>query len=160
MGVLDAVDRGQRAVCDRQDEDGHRDSIRDSTSRAIAAGVKVAMGTDSGITSHGQNLRELEQMVACGMSPAQAVIATRRTAAHLMGLADDRGLLEPGKGRRGDRPRIALRAGRTAAASGGWCKPARWWSPCRDDPAPMFVLKPGNSQPQPTAPQPLRKRWD
>lgn len=50
----------------------HRDSIR----RAIAAGVRVAMGTDSGVTPHGQNLRELEQIVACGMSPAEAVTAT------------------------------------------------------------------------------------
>ena len=98
MGVLEAVDRGVSVPQYAIDKtkmviETHRDSI----SRAIAAGVKVAMGTDSGITPHGQNLRELEQMVACGMSPAQAVIATTRTAAHLMGLADDRGSLEPGK---------------------------------------------------------------
>ena len=73
--------------------DVHRDSIR----KAIAAGVKVAMGTDSGVTPHGQNLRELEQMVACGMTPAQAVIATTRTAAELMGLEGDRGVIEAGK---------------------------------------------------------------
>ena len=73
--------------------DVHRESIR----QAIAAGVKVAMGTDSGVTPHGQNLRELEQMVACGMTPAQAMIATTRTAAELMGLEDDRGAIEVGK---------------------------------------------------------------
>lgn len=78
MGVLEAVDRGVNVPQYAIDKtkmviETHRDSI----SRAIAAGVKVAMGTDSGITPHGQNLRELEQMVACGMSPAQAVIATR-----------------------------------------------------------------------------------
>ena len=98
MGVLEAVARGVNVPQYAIDKtkmviETHRDSI----SRAIAAGVKVAMGTDSGITPHGQNLRELEQMVACGMSPAQAGIATTRTAAHLMGLADDRGSLEPGK---------------------------------------------------------------
>ena len=43
------------------------------------------MGTDSRVTPHGQNLRELAQMVACGMCPAQALIATTRTAAELLG---------------------------------------------------------------------------
>ena len=98
MGVLEAVDRGINVPQYAIDKtklviETHRDSIR----RAIAAGVRVAMGTDSGVTPHGQNLRELEQMVACGMSPAEAITATTRTAAQLMGLADDRGSLEPGK---------------------------------------------------------------
>ena len=44
-----------------------------SVSKAIGAGVKVAMGTDSGVTPHGQNLRELPLMVECGMSPADAL---------------------------------------------------------------------------------------
>ena len=71
----------------------HRDSIR----QAIAAGVKIAMGTDSGVTPHGQNLRELEQMCDCGMTPAQALTASTLTAAQLMGLDDDRGAIEVGK---------------------------------------------------------------
>ena len=88
MGVLEAVDRGVNVPQYAIDKtkmviETHRDSI----SRAIAAGVKVAMGTDAGVTPHGQNLRELEQMVACGMSPAQAVIATTRTGAQVMGLS-------------------------------------------------------------------------
>ncbi len=98
MGVLEAVDRGINVPQYAIDKtklviETHRESIR----RAIAAGVKVAMGTDSGVTPHGQNLRELEQMVACGMTPAAAITAATRTAAQLMGLADDRGSLEPGK---------------------------------------------------------------
>ncbi len=98
MGVLEAVDRGINVPQYAIDKtklviETHRDSIR----RAIAAGVKVAMGTDSGVTPHGQNLRELEQMVACGMTPAAALTAATRTAAQLMGLVDDRGSLEPGK---------------------------------------------------------------
>ncbi|MDO8363781.1 MAG: amidohydrolase family protein [Actinomycetota bacterium] len=98
MGVLEAAERGVNVPQYALDKtrmviDVHRDSI----SRAIAAGVKVAMGTDSGVTPHGQNLRELEQMVSCGLSPAQALVAATRTAAHLMDLADDRGSLEPGK---------------------------------------------------------------
>jgi len=98
MGVLEAADRGVKVPQYAIDKtkmviDVHRQSIR----QAIEAGVKVAMGTDSGVTPHGGNLRELEQMVACGMSPAQALIATTRTAAELMGIEADRGAIEFGK---------------------------------------------------------------
>ena len=54
-------------------------------------------GTDSGVTPHGQNLRELGLMVDGGMSPMQAIVATTRSAAELMGLESELGTLEPGK---------------------------------------------------------------
>jgi imidazolonepropionase-like amidohydrolase len=73
------------------------DAHDQSVARAIAAGVKVAMGTDSGVTPHGQNLRELPLMVDRGMTPAAALVATTRTAAELMGLEAELGTLEPGK---------------------------------------------------------------
>jgi imidazolonepropionase-like amidohydrolase len=73
--------------------EAHEESI----SAAIAAGVKVAMGTDSGVTPHGQNLRELALMVERGMTPTQALVASSRTAAELMGLDGELGTLEPGK---------------------------------------------------------------
>jgi imidazolonepropionase-like amidohydrolase len=96
--VLEAADRGinvpEYAITKtKMVMESHRDSI----SRAIAAGVKVAMGTDSGVTPHGQNLRELAEMVRCGMSPGAALVATTRTAAELLGVLDDRGTIEPGK---------------------------------------------------------------
>jgi len=69
----------------------------DSIARAIAAGVKVAMGTDSGVTPHGKNLGELPLMVERGMTPAQALVATSRTAAELLGVDADLGTLEPEK---------------------------------------------------------------
>jgi imidazolonepropionase-like amidohydrolase len=65
--------------------------------RALDAGVKVAMGTDTGVSPHGQNLRELELMVEYGMTPSQALVATTKTAAELMGVDDRLGTLEPGK---------------------------------------------------------------
>jgi imidazolonepropionase-like amidohydrolase len=55
------------------------------------------MGTDSGVTPHGENLRELALMVEGGMTPMQALEATTRSAAELMGLQDELGTLEPGK---------------------------------------------------------------
>ena len=36
-------------------------------------------------------------MVACGMTPAEALVASTHTAAQLLGLADDRGAIEVGK---------------------------------------------------------------
>ncbi len=73
--------------------DIHFDSFR----RAVAAGVKVAMGTDSGVTPHGRNLEELALMEQGGMTPAQVLVATTRTAAELMGLEKDSGTIEAGK---------------------------------------------------------------
>jgi imidazolonepropionase-like amidohydrolase len=73
--------------------EAHRDSFR----RAAAAGVKIAMGTDAGVLPHGENLLELDLMATGGMSPADVLVATTRTAAELMGLESELGTIEPGK---------------------------------------------------------------
>jgi imidazolonepropionase-like amidohydrolase len=73
--------------------DVHTESVR----RAIAAGVKVAMGTDSGVGPHGDNLDELRLMVECGMTPAQALTAATASAAELCGVGAERGTIEVGK---------------------------------------------------------------
>jgi imidazolonepropionase-like amidohydrolase len=70
-----------------------------SFARAVAAGVKVAMGTDSGVGPHGENLAELPLMAAGGMGAAQVLAATTSSGAELLGL-DDVGRLRPGA--RGD----------------------------------------------------------
>jgi imidazolonepropionase-like amidohydrolase len=54
------------------------------------------MGTDSGVMPHGQNIREIEQYVGLGMTPAQAMVTATRTASELMGLQDVVGTLRPG----------------------------------------------------------------
>src|SRR5215468_3402205 len=71
--------------------DVHTDAVR----RAVAAGVKIAMGTDSGVGAHGNNLDELRLMVECGMTPAAALHATTKSAAELCGVADELGTIEP-----------------------------------------------------------------
>lgn len=70
----------------------HAESVR----RAAAAGVRIAMGTDSGVGPHGQNLRELELMGACGMGPAAVLHAATASAAQLCGLTDVAGRVAPG----------------------------------------------------------------
>jgi imidazolonepropionase-like amidohydrolase len=73
--------------------EAHRDSFR----RAVEAGVKVAMGTDSAVTPHGENLGELQLMQEGGMSPEDVLVATTATAAELMGLERELGTIEAGK---------------------------------------------------------------
>jgi imidazolonepropionase-like amidohydrolase len=97
-GVIEAADAGaaiapQSVAKAREVVETHHASFE----KAVAAGVKVAMGTDSGVTPHGQNLRELALMVDCGMTPMQAIVATTRSAAELMGLDAELGTLEAGK---------------------------------------------------------------
>ena len=66
--------------------------------RAIAAGVKVALGTDSAVYPHGLNAHEFEVYVReYGMSPLQALQSGTLNAADLMGWTDRAGSLEPGK---------------------------------------------------------------
>lgn len=72
----------------------HSDSFR----RAVEAGVKVAMGTDSGVGPHGHNLEELSLMAEfSSMSPEDAWFATTSSAAALCGVEDRLGSIEAGK---------------------------------------------------------------
>ena len=70
---------------------------RESFARAAAAGVKVAMGTDSAVTPHGLNLDELALMAEYGMDPLEVLKATTSVAAECMDVADDRGRIAPGQ---------------------------------------------------------------
>jgi len=98
LGVIRAAEAGaaipEASVRKARDVvETHQDSFR----RAVAAGVKVAMGTDSGVTPHGDNLEELALMEQGGMSPTDVLVATTRTAAECLDVAGDRGTIEPGK---------------------------------------------------------------
>ena len=73
--------------------DDHTESVR----RAIAAGVTVALGTDSGVGPHGRNLSELQLLVDCGMTPEQALHAATQSATELLDVAGDRGTIAPGQ---------------------------------------------------------------
>lgn len=70
---------------------------RESFVAAVAAGVRVAMGTDSGVAPHGQNLRELTLMAEGGMTPQDVLVAATSSAASLLGMQDEAGMLSPGK---------------------------------------------------------------
>jgi imidazolonepropionase-like amidohydrolase len=65
--------------------------------RAIAAGVKIAFGTDTGVSKHGENGKEFALMVGAGMTPAQAIAAATVGAADAIDRKDQIGSIEAGK---------------------------------------------------------------
>ena len=65
--------------------------------RAVPAGVRIAFGTDAGVSLHGRNADEFLLMVEHGMTPMTAIEAATVNAADLLGLASEIGTIEPGK---------------------------------------------------------------
>jgi imidazolonepropionase-like amidohydrolase len=64
--------------------------------RAIALGVRIALGTDAAVYPHGENAAEFGYMAADGMTTAQSLLAGTSVAAELLGLSDKVGALKPG----------------------------------------------------------------
>ncbi|GAB3259291.1 amidohydrolase family protein [Kineosporia babensis] len=81
--------------------DQMNEATMESLHRAHAAGVKFAMGTDSGFATvpYGEfHARELEMlMLYTGMSSLQAIQAGTKHGANAMGLPDDLGVIAEGK---------------------------------------------------------------
>jgi imidazolonepropionase-like amidohydrolase len=64
--------------------------------RALALGVKIALGTDAAVYPHGENAAEFGLMAADGMTSAQALMAGTSVGADLLGLQQEIGALRPG----------------------------------------------------------------
>ena len=64
---------------------------------AYEAGIRIAFGTDSAVTPHGENADEFAMMVSAGMSPADAIRSATMTSAALLGVEEDLGSIEAGK---------------------------------------------------------------
>ena len=69
----------------------------ESVQKALAAGVKVVAGTDSGGWVHGNNAQELQCLVEAGMTPMQAIKAATGWAAECCGIEKEVGTVEKGK---------------------------------------------------------------
>ncbi|MEM9928176.1 MAG: amidohydrolase family protein [Bacteroidota bacterium] len=59
-------------------------------------GVKIAFGTDSGVSPHGENAKEFGYLVECGVQPMDAIISATSTAAMILGQGEALGQLKPG----------------------------------------------------------------
>jgi imidazolonepropionase-like amidohydrolase len=59
--------------------------------------VKIAFGTDSGVSTHGDNAREFGYMVEAGMSPMDAILSATRDAADLLGASAQVGSIQAGR---------------------------------------------------------------
>ena len=71
----------------------------DNIAKAIKEGVRIAFGTDSGVSEHAKNAKEFALLVKAGMTPAAAIRAATIDAATLLDCAGQLGSIEPGKER-------------------------------------------------------------
>lgn len=68
-----------------------------SLAKAYPAGVRIAYGTDAGVSKHGRNADEFELLVKFGMPPVEAIKAATVNAAELLGVDKETGTIEVGK---------------------------------------------------------------
>jgi imidazolonepropionase-like amidohydrolase len=71
--------------------------MQDAFARAYKAGVKIAFGTDSGVSTHGENAREFVYMVEAGMPTMEAILSATRSAADLLGASGQVGSVQAGR---------------------------------------------------------------
>ena len=71
--------------------------IQRTFAEAYKRGVRIAFGTDSGVSRHGDNGREFALMVAAGMTPADAIRSATWNAAQLLKAQDELGSINAGK---------------------------------------------------------------
>ena len=62
--------------------------IKKTLGMAYKEGVKIAFGTDTGVSPHGDNANEFKYMVEAGMSPIDALISANSIAADALGVND------------------------------------------------------------------------
>ena len=70
---------------------------RTNFEKAVRAGVRIGLGTDSGIYPHGENARQFAYLVRHGMTPLAAIRAATIDAAASLGRSQEFGSITPGK---------------------------------------------------------------
>jgi imidazolonepropionase-like amidohydrolase len=70
---------------------------RENFRKAVKLGIKLTMGTDTGVHPHEHAPRQLAWMVRYGMTPMQAIQAATRTGAEALGLQQETGAVEAGR---------------------------------------------------------------
>ncbi len=70
--------------------------IDETFGKAYKAGVKIAFGTDTGVSAHGDNAREFRYMVEDGMPPLEALRSATLSAAEVLDASGELGQIAPG----------------------------------------------------------------
>ena len=86
-GELEEFMRKDREVADIQ---------RENFRKAVQMGIRLTMGTDTGVHPHADAPRQLAVMVRYGMSPMQALQAATWMGAQALGIEDEVGQIAPG----------------------------------------------------------------
>jgi len=71
--------------------------LKSTFTMAHQAGVKIAFGTDSGVSPHGENAKEFHLMTEAGMSANDSILSATIYAAELLGKVDKIGSISKGK---------------------------------------------------------------
>ncbi|MEZ5396507.1 MAG: amidohydrolase family protein [Bryobacterales bacterium] len=71
--------------------------VQETFRKAYKAGVKIAFGTDCGVSPHGTNAREFLLMNEAGMPPLETIQAATLRPAQLLGVENETGTLTAGK---------------------------------------------------------------
>ena len=77
---------------DREVAQAQRDNFR----KAVQKGVKLTMGTDTGVFPHADAPKQLAYMVQYGMTPMQAIQAATKVGAEALGIEQTAGQIAPG----------------------------------------------------------------
>lgn len=68
----------------------------DMARRAHAGGVRIAFGTDTGVSAHGDNAQEFALLVQAGLTPLEAIQSATVGAAEHLKISNEAGRLAPG----------------------------------------------------------------
>src|SRR5690606_31773225 len=71
--------------------------VQETFAKAYKRGVKIAFGTDTAVSPHGDNAKEFIYMVEAGMSPVEAIQSATLAPAEILGVSDQLGRLQIGK---------------------------------------------------------------
>ena len=96
LAVVDATSQYAGWKKGQQPEPAAIARKRESFKAALNAGVTIASGSDVGVFPHGDNARELELMVAYGMTPLAALRSATSVGARVLHMESDIGRLKPG----------------------------------------------------------------
>ena len=97
QAALEDGRRGALTPAQLQKAEEAAGSAQKSLARAVREGVKIAFGTDSGVSRHGTNAQEFQLMVDTGMTSMAAIRSATVGAADLLGRSERIGTIEPGK---------------------------------------------------------------